>query len=74
MVKRLNLYSNISIYFFALSAAFYIFNEAVLKYAVPLEIVEYLIFFSLEIFIGTQCCVNVIRRSKEEAPSDSQFT
>ena len=61
MVTRFTLYSQISIYFFALSVAFYLFNDAVLKYKVPLEIVGYLIFFSLGIFIGTQCCIDVIR-------------
>ena len=72
MVKRLSLYSKISIYFFASSIAFYVFNEAILKYKVPLEIVGYLIFFSLGLFIGTQCCIDVIRR-KEDDPSDSNM-
>ena len=67
MVKRLNLYSRISSLLFVASILFYVLNDAIFESRVPLEIVGYIIFFSLGAFVGVQCCIDLLKKSKKES-------
>lgn len=65
MHRRLIIYQKLSAYLFALGILFYVVNDSLLKRKVPIEIVDYFLFFSLGIFIGVNICIDVMRNNSK---------
>ena len=65
MYKRLIIYQKISIYLFVANMGFYILNDSILKKAVPIEIVGYSLFLSVDFFIGVNICIDVLQKESK---------
>ncbi len=72
MIKRLSLYSKISSFIFAASIGLHMVNDIFLKKKVPGEIIGYVFWFSLGLFIGVNCCIDVVKRFRKEPKDLSQ--
>ena len=62
MNKRLTIYHRVSLFFFLFSIGLYIINDAFLKCKVHVEVVGYLLFLSLGIYIGFHVCLDEMKR------------
>ena len=64
--RRLRVYQKIITYFFIFNIIFYIINDAFFRNAIPLEIIGYMFFLSLGIYIGFHVCIHEIKRQNIE--------
>ncbi len=62
MNRNLQLYSKIAIVLLVSSISLWMLNDLILNMKIPIEIIGYIVFFSLGIFIGVHCCIDAIKR------------
>jgi hypothetical protein len=62
MSKRIFLFHRIAAVFFLFSLGFCVITGSFLKSRIPIEIVGYLVFLSLGLYVGFQVCLGEIKR------------
>jgi hypothetical protein len=67
MYKRINILHRIFLSFFLLSLGVFIVNDSILKKRIPIEIVGYIFFLSLGIYVGFHVCLDELKRMNRKS-------
>jgi len=62
MSKRLILFHRITLLFFIFSFGLYFVNDALLKKKIPTDLIGYLVFLSLGLYVGFHVCQDEVKR------------
>jgi hypothetical protein len=66
MSKRLIIFHRVALVFFLFSLGLYIVNDAFLKKKIPLELIGYMVFLSLGIYVGFHLCLDEVKRMNKK--------
>ena len=62
MNNRFRLYHRIALCLFIFSFGLYILNDTLLKKKIPIELIGYLVFLSLGLYVGFHVCLDEVKR------------
>jgi hypothetical protein len=67
MYKRINILHRIFLSFFIFSLGLYVVNDSILRKWIPIEIVGYIVFLSLGIYVGFHVCLDELKRMNKKS-------